>query len=64
MELIWILILIVIIGFSIETLKNHKKMSNDSWYNVLQNSRHYRLLAIVIVSIIGLFIYLFRILVH
>ncbi|MEN9656231.1 MAG: hypothetical protein RL311_1186 [Bacteroidota bacterium] len=60
MEKFWILVIVVIIGFSIKSLRDYKNLSNDSYYNILQNSRHYRLLAIIIVSVIALFICLVR----
>jgi hypothetical protein len=60
MEYLLIILLIVIVYFSIKDLRKYKKLPNENSYNILQNSRHFRLLAIVVASIIGVIIFIFK----
>jgi ABC-type enterochelin transport system permease subunit len=48
MDIVWIILLIILISISIRELINTKKLPNNNQYNILQNSRYYRLLFIVI----------------
>jgi len=48
MDILWIIGLIFLIFLGVKELKNDKKLPNDNAYNLLQNSRHYRLLFVVI----------------
>ncbi len=51
MDLIPIILLIILVYISIKELMKSIKVSNDNAYGIYQNSRFYRLLIIVIVSI-------------
>ena len=50
----------VVVFFSIKELINSKKLPNNSYYNVYQNSRFYRLLILVIACVIGLILVLVK----
>ncbi|WP_217902810.1 hypothetical protein, partial [Flavobacterium sp. J49] len=59
-DVFWIIIICILLFLSIKELRNFKKLENSNGYNILQNSRHYRLLAIVAVTIIGIIIFIYR----
>ena len=60
MDIFWIIMICILLFISIKELRNFKKLENNDAYNILQNSRHYRLLAIVIITVIGIIIFIFR----
>jgi len=60
MEYIWIILIIVILFFAIKDLKNYKKLPNDNSYNILQNSRYFRLFVLVVASTIGVIIFILK----
>ncbi len=59
-DIFWIIVICILLFLSIKELRNYKKLENTNGYNILQNSRHYRLLAIVIVTVIGIIIFICR----
>jgi len=59
-DIFWIILICILLFLSIKELRNFKKLENNDGYNILQNSRHYRLLIIVIATIIALIIFIFR----
>jgi hypothetical protein len=51
MEIIYFLLLVIIIIIAIKDLRKNKLLPNDSYYNMLQNSRYWRLLIMVLAVI-------------
>lgn len=61
MELFLVLVsIIILIYYSIKLVKDYKKKPNDTAINILENSRHLRLILITIGAILCLIIFLIR----
>lgn len=58
MEIIAFILLIILVLFSIKDLKKYSKLPNTSYQNIYENSKHFRLLIAVIISIIGIVIFI------
>lgn len=60
MDIIGIVLLIIIVFISIKELMKSKKNVNDNVYGIYQNSKFYRLLIVVIVSIFVIIMFILK----
>lgn len=60
MDIIGIVLLIIIVFISIKELMKSKKNANDNVYGIYQNSKFYRLLIVVIVSIFVIIMFILK----
>lgn len=60
MDVIWIFVIIVLLIIAARELMNYKKLPNNTSENIYHNSKHFRLLLVVIAGVIGIVIYSIR----
>ncbi len=60
MDYFYIVILIILLFFSVKEIKKNKALSNDSIYNLYQNSRNFRLLIMVVACSILVSVFVLR----
>jgi hypothetical protein len=60
MDYFYIVILIILLFFSVKEIKKNKALSNDSIYNLYQNSRNFRLLIMFVACSILVSVFILR----